>query len=292
MKICKYFLFIAVFSFVQGCKQESKPGKSSSLVVSILPQEYFVKAIAGDTINIEVMVKPGQSPAIYEPSPAQMKNLHHAKAYLAIGNLGFEKTWLPKFETNARNLNIVDLSQGIRLKETGIDHHDHKHHAHRHDKDPHYWMSFNHSKKMAQNIVKAFSEMYPSRRKEFEQNLSVLENDIDSLYQRYATALESKKSSSFVIFHPALTYIAEEFELNQIPIELEGKTPGPSHVREVIDLIKKNNVGVIFIQKQFDQTNAELIAKETGVNIIEIDPLNPHWMKEMESLLVKLSNNL
>ncbi len=65
-------------------------------IVSILPQQTFVKAIGGEKVNISLMVKPGNSPHTYEPKPSQMRDISKADIYFSIG-VEFEKAWLPKF---------------------------------------------------------------------------------------------------------------------------------------------------------------------------------------------------
>lgn len=87
--------------------------KKPVVFVSILPQKYFVEQIAGDTVDVEVMVMPGASPATYEPRPRQMAMLAKADVYLAIG-VPFERTWLPRIKATNPNLTIVHLDKKLR----------------------------------------------------------------------------------------------------------------------------------------------------------------------------------
>lgn len=87
--------------------------KKPVVFVSILPQKYFVEQITGDTVDVEVMVKPGASPATYEPRPRQMAMLAKADVYLAIG-VPFERTWLPRIKATNPNLTIVHLDKKLR----------------------------------------------------------------------------------------------------------------------------------------------------------------------------------
>ena len=87
--------------------------KKPVVFVSILPQKYFVEQIAGDTVDVEVMVMPGASPATYEPRPRQMAMLAKADLYFAIG-VPFERTWLPRIKATNPNLTIVPLDKKLR----------------------------------------------------------------------------------------------------------------------------------------------------------------------------------
>jgi len=64
------------------------------VIVSILPQKYFVEKIAGNLADVTVMVVPGANPATYEPKPSQMKKIAKARIYFAIG-VPFEQACFP-----------------------------------------------------------------------------------------------------------------------------------------------------------------------------------------------------
>jgi len=87
--------------------------KKPVIFVSILPQKYFVEQIAGDTVDVEVMVMPGASPATYEPRPRQMVELAQADLYLAIG-VPFEKVWLSRIHDTNPKLHIVHIDENLR----------------------------------------------------------------------------------------------------------------------------------------------------------------------------------
>ena len=77
------------------------------VIVSILPQQYFVERIAGDLFEIKVMVDPGQSAENYEPTPEKMKMVSDSLAYFTIG-FPFEKNWMDKFTAGNPELKIYD----------------------------------------------------------------------------------------------------------------------------------------------------------------------------------------
>ncbi|MCT4627174.1 zinc ABC transporter substrate-binding protein [Halodesulfovibrio sp.] len=105
------FLFLALLITMpfSGTALAKKP----VVFVSILPQKYFVEQIAGDTVDVEVMVMPGASPATYEPRPRQMAKLATAEVYLAIG-VPFERTWLPRIQDTNPDLTIVHVDNILR----------------------------------------------------------------------------------------------------------------------------------------------------------------------------------
>lgn len=101
---------------------------ANEITVSIVPQEYFVKKIVGDKMDVNVMVKPGSSPATYEPKVSQMRKLTKSKIYFSIG-VPFEKVWLDKFANANKKMLIVDTSKGIsKIEMEEHEHHDEEHH--------------------------------------------------------------------------------------------------------------------------------------------------------------------
>ena len=123
--------------------------KNEELTVSILPQKYFLQKIVKDKFDINVMVKPGFSPATYEPKTSQMRSLVNSKVYFYI-DVPFEDIWLDKFKQSSKNTLFVDTSLGIeKIQMAKHEHHDeedkteeHKdeHQGHEHESlDPHIW---------------------------------------------------------------------------------------------------------------------------------------------------------
>lgn len=86
---------------------------SMEVTVSIVPQKYFVEKIAKDKVSVNTMVKPGFSPATYEPKVSQMKKLTNSDIYFSIG-VPFENAWLEKFENANKSMHIVDTTKGIK----------------------------------------------------------------------------------------------------------------------------------------------------------------------------------
>lgn len=90
-----------------------------------------------------------------------------------------------------------------------------------------------------------------------------------------------KGEKSFLIYHPALSYFARDYGLTQISIEEGGKEPSPAQLKALINRCREQHVQVVFVQKEFDTRNAEMIAQELDVPIVTINPLSYRWEEEM-----------
>lgn len=265
----------------EGGRKKNAVLVKPTITVTIEPLRYFTEAIVGDRFRVTSIVPKGSSPETYDPTPQQLIALTHSKAYFRIGYIGFEQVWLDKLAENAPHLRFFNLSEGVDLiyddahihaasqpKEAGV--------------EPHVWCSTVNAQIIASNILKA---------------LHVLDADNDSVYlKRYdalchrieqtdslirSTLSVADADTTFMIYHPALSYFARDYGLHQIPIEAGGKEPSPTHLQALIDLCRTEEVNVIFVQPEFDRRNAEIIARQTGTHVVDINPLAYDWDDEM-----------
>ena len=103
--------------------------------------------------------------------------------------------------------------------------------------------------------------------------------------------LAGTEPAAFLIYHPALGYFARDYGLEQVSLEFEGKAPSPSQVRKLADKGRELEIQTIFIQKQFDQENAKVLAKEIGAGVVQIDPLDPDWESQILHIARMIKNN-
>jgi zinc transport system substrate-binding protein len=279
----KILILILLIGAVIGCKTNKK-GESDSkpiVTVSILPQKYFIDRISGGLIDVNVMVPEGSDPHIYEPTAKQMKDLSNSDAYFKIGYIEFELAWLDKFTALNPKMRIVDHSKNADLITPEHDHiEDHEdHHHHNHGVDPHIWSSLTEAKKICKISFDNLIELYPQYKNEFEANYKMLSNDLDSLDSYIKEKLSTLIGKKFMIYHSALAYYARDYKLEQVSIETDGKEPTPLEIKNIIELALKENIKVIFVQKQFNTHGAEVLAKEINGRVVQVDPLGYDWIQ-------------
>ena len=276
-------LFGLLFS---SCFSGIKKSKDKVLFVTILPLKYFTDKIVGETYKVEVTVPPGVGPETYSPTPKQMVLLSKAQGYFSIGYLGFEQTFLEKFKSTNPNVQVFSTAKGVDLIKGLEEHGDHNHMA---GVDPHIWSSPKEARIIARNILDGMVQIDPDKKSVFQQNFNLLLAEIDKVDSTVNQILKKSTAKKFIIFHPALGYFARAYGLEQLSIEFEGKVPSPKHLQTVIEEAKSGNIRFILIQKEFDKENAEIVSKETGSEIIQIDPLAYNWPEQMIDIAKKLS---
>jgi len=273
----QFFYLILLCAVFAGCKgksdkKEFDPSKPT-VSVTIEPFRYFVEQIAGDDVNVNVMVPAGSNPETYEPTTQQMVQLSQSILYFKVGKIGFETTWMKKLQQNAKKMKVIDTSAGIELLKTKGG-----------NFDPHTWMSIHSAEIITANIAGALMDAFPDKAQTYKENywkyrthLKELEKEMD----KYDFSVGYGRQTSFVIYHPILTYFAKERYLEQIPLEEEGREPSISQLKDIINLAQSEDINLLFVQKEFANRNVQTFIKETGVKPIEINPLSYDWEGQM-----------
>lgn len=281
-------LTLALCSFLGICGGAVR-AETVSAFVSVLPLKHFVERVGGKHVRVVVMVGPGQSPATYEPSPKQMAELAGAKIYFRIG-VPFEDVWMERIAAANPALRIVDVREGITLRELEAEseapqepHSDgeEKSHGRAGRGDPHIWTDPLRVKIIADNVRETLITLDPAHRAEYESNCAAFAAELEHLDTDIRQLLEHKKVRRFMISHPAWGYFAEAYGLEQIPIEIAGKEPGARQLAQLIDKAKAQGIRVIFVQSQFSRRNAETVARAIGGRVIAVDPLAENYAENL-----------
>ena len=284
--------------------QEKAPDKLR-VVVSILPQAYFVERVGGEHVAVEVLVGAGQSPHTYEPTPKQLAGLSAARVYFRIG-IDFEAALVPRIERMFKDLRIVDTRAGVPLRsltadEGAAEEHEHgapadderdghaKGHAHAAGQpDPHIWLNPLYVKTQAQTICDALVELDPAHGDDYRRNLAAFHADLDRVHAQLAAALAPLKGKAILVFHPAFGYFTDAYGLKQVPVEIEGKEPTARQLAALIGRAKAAQVRVIFVQPQFSDKSAQAVAEAIGGAVVPMDDLPRDYLRSLENMAEKI----
>ena len=271
------FCLITIFicSFV-GCT-ERKVVVENRVVVSIAPLKPLIESILGDDFEVSVLVPQGASPETFEPTPKQLREVESARFVFGTGLLEFEQELLHRI---ARNDQIVNLSQGIDVLAGTCSHAHHSHHnhancshQHAYGIDPHIWCSPKSLGKMAENMYNAIAHEMPDS-VNYDKNYTTLCIRILELDEEVSEMCRQSSCSTFIIYHPALSYLARDYGLTQIAVEHEGKEPSAKRLAKIIEQARTEGVKHIFYQSEFPASSVEVICQDTGATAVEINPLD------------------
>lgn len=157
------------------------------------------------------------------------------------------------------DLRIVDSSFGIELlQEDGK------------ETNPHIWLSLRNAAIQVENICSGLSDLDPDSMDYYIQNRDDYLKKLHALDEQFNRSNVS--TPVFIVHHPAWSYFARDYSLEQIPLLEEEKEPGPGYLSQVIDLARERISPQSSSEPQFNPKAAEVIAREMSARLISLDP--------------------
>ena len=239
-----------------------------NVATTIAPLAEFVRAVGGDRVAVTVVVPPGAEPHTFEPTPSLMVDMSKADLYVMNG-AGLE-FWIDRLLQANKDMTVIDSSKGIDLISESED-----------EMDPHIWISLNNAAVQVQNICSGLIQVDPDNKDYYYQNRDSYLEQLKALDEELNSSFTASKKKIFVVHHPAWTYFARDYALEQVPLMENEKEPGPKYLSQVIDLARQNNITTIFIEPEFNPKSAEVIAREMNASITTLDPLAADYLNNM-----------
>jgi zinc transport system substrate-binding protein len=146
------------------------------------------------------------------------------------------------------------------------------------------WLDPNNVMTMARSIADALVELDPEHEAEYRRNLEQFIRELEELDEQIQRRCRNLEKRQFMVYHPAFGYFADAYGLEQIPIEIEGKSPSASDLAELIETARRLDIRAIFVQKQFSSEAAEAVAEEIGGQVVRVDPLARDYMANMRTM--------
>lgn len=256
---------------IAGKADNPPTNNAGTLIASISPVKFLIDEVSEHRYDVQVLVPTGASPETYEPTPRQIKAVYDSPALFTVGLIDFEQELTRRIaESTTGSTSIIALAANIQLIEGECNHYNH---THAHGTDPHIWSSPKRLKQMARTVYEGLSHLEPAHEGQYRSNLRKLERRLDSLDAWIASRIADADVKRFMIFHPALTYYADDYGLSQIAIEQEGKEPSAEQMKRIVGQAKEAGIGVILYQKEFSPATVETAAADIGARTAEIDPL-------------------
>lgn len=290
MKNTFFIIIILLSIFILNCNKNKNSDKNNDkdtsgklhIYTSIYPIYDFTKKIGGEKISVYNMTKAGAEPHDFEITSKDMANL--SKADLFIYNGGGMEHWVDTIKEALKDIKYINTSSNIN--ENNL--------------DPHFWLSPINAKIQMENIKNGLIEIDSENKNYYESNYNLYANRLTELDKKIKTSLSDIKNRNLVLTHPAFGHFCKEYSLNQIAIVRDEADP--KAMAEIITFIKSNNVRAIFYEEFSSSKLVDSIAKETGIKILTLNPIESlseenidsgeDYFSIMEKNLISLSDGL
>jgi len=286
----KLALSIVIALFFVGCnkKQEETTQNNSSgktdnqhkiVVVDLYPIEFLATKIAQGKLQIVNLVKYGVEPHDFELSINDRKVIEDSSGFVKVG-AGID-SWSEKIN----HKNSLDLSKVVSLIKIN-------------EKiDPHYWSDFDNLQKMTSAIAEFLSKEDSKNRDFYMANATKLNQEIATLDNEYKKTLQNCKHKKIVVTHQAYNYLTKKYGIDTLSIlgiEPEEE-PSLMKLKEIKNIMHKEDLKVLFLEKIISSKVPDIIAKETGATVkplYSLENLDNEDIKNNVDLMVMSKENL
>ncbi len=234
----------------------------------------MAQQIGGQHVTVTGVVKPGQDPHEYQPTPDDLKQAGEARLILLSGK--HLEHYLDKVQQatggKATSLSVGDALPNLKMK-ADPDEPEAKAAADRNGMidDPHWWNSVSNTEKAAAIVRDELIKLDPGNQADYERNASAYRAKLEALDQwaKRKVAELPRDKRKLVTSHDAFQYFSKDYGFKVYAIEGVSTETEPSdrHVAELIDQIKQQRVKAIFVENTLNPKVSKEIIKETGAKV-------------------------
>lgn len=251
---------------LSGCSY--KEIANVDVVVTIFPQYDIVRWIAGDNLNVYLIIPPGVDTHSYDPSVDDIISIKKSKLF--IYTTPSLEQWATSFKEEGKTLELSSNSN-IHLEEVQEKEEHHTHHGD-HDHDPHIWTSPIYVKYMVEDICNALIEIDPEHEELYTANKNTYISELDKIIDDMNQLSIDAKDTTYYFGTPfAMYYLFHHFNIKFESIYETCATEIEPSIDDIIDmhkLIKNNDIKYIYIKELVSTSVAERLIKDTNANLM------------------------
>lgn len=274
-------LISSVLVSVNGCGKRKKEDGKITVVTTLFPQYDFVRQIAGDKVNVTLLLQPGIEAHSYDPSPSDLVAINESNLFIYTGK--YMETWAADIISSLeKDVAVLDLSEGIKLtaveEEHGQEEEQEEEHLsaeaeeHYHEYDPHIWTSLENAQFMVSKITESLCELDSENRSYYEENARKYKEELHLLELQLKEIVANAENKTIYFGGKfAMYYFAEEMGLDYIAAfdSCTSETePSAKLVAKIVDAVKENHVPVVYYEELSNHKAADTICAETGAKAL------------------------
>lgn len=287
-----FFCLLCLFAAGRPALPAEQPAeKRLEILASLFPQYDFARRLAGDRADVAMLLPPGIESHSYEPSPSDMKKIARADLFLYTGEA--MEPWVGRLSRAAGNDNLINTAAGIEAlpNEEGEEHgHEEEHDehpadAHYHEFDPHVWLDPVHALTMIDTIARALIDRDPKNADFYRANAAELKSELSRLDAGFRETVAKAPRRALVFGDRfAFAYFFSRYGLEEVgPYKFcaPGAEPGLKAVIAAVDYVRAHGTRFIYREANSRGRMADVMAEETGAEILPVDSLHNPTAKQL-----------
>lgn len=228
--------------------------------------------VGGDKATVKSITKAGAEIHQYQPTPKDIIKAQNAD--LILWNGLYLESWFERFFENMPPIPSVVVTEGIQPLSIYKG-------PYKGKPNPHAWMSPQNAILYVNNIRDAFIKYDPENAETYRENARNYIQKIEKLDQKFQTIFSKipEQKRYLATSEGAFGYLAKHYHLKEaylwsINAEQQGT---PQQVKELIDLVRENQIPVIFSESTISDKPAKQVAHESGAKyggVLYVDSLS------------------
>ena len=251
----------------------SSPNSSLILVTSFTPVQQFVSAVAGNDAQITLLIPPGAEPHDFEPTPSDAKALSNARAFFYISD--DMEPWAKGLAQSANSsITLAPLSSAVSLHSNPVANLS-NFEGNGLSSDPHIWLSPRLAQQEVAYIRDTLTRADPAHAPDYQKNAAAYIARLQALDSQYGAGLSSCNSRTLITSHAAFGYLADDYNLTQVPIAgiSPDAEPSPARLISVIQAARAANATAVFTEPGVSPKLAQAVASELDIPTLPFNPV-------------------
>ena len=259
-----------------------------SVVTTIFPQYDFVRQIAGDSVDLKMLLKPGEETHSYEPTPQDIIAIQNSDIFIYVG--GENDAWVEDIldsmpDAGMHTLKLIDCVDTVEeehvegmQEQPGHSHEEEEYHgdeteeAHSvHEIDEHVWTSPVNASAIVDEIKELLAQTDPDNRQRYEENAEAYEAELAALDAAFREVVDNA-GRRLVIFGDRFPfrYFADEYGLDYyaaFPGCASDTEPSAAVMAFLINKVAEEKVPAVLKMELSNENIANAIAEATGTEV-------------------------
>ncbi len=269
-----------------------------SVVCTIFPQYDFVRQIAGDKVNLKMLIHPGADVHYYEPTPQDIIQISESDLFIYVG--GESDEWADKILSSVDNGSIEvismmecshkveeELAEGMwdghkhsydskQIEEQtdgtfSVNGEDHESENNNVEYDEHVWTSIDNSVLIVSEIRDTLCKMDEKNADYYRANAADYIEELKSLKQSISDVVDHAQRKTLVFGDRfPLLYFVKEFGL-EYKAAFKGcasdSEAGAETVAYLSDYVSENHIPVVFKLELSSGNIASVISRASGAEL-------------------------
>ncbi|NWK55385.1 zinc ABC transporter substrate-binding protein [Verrucomicrobiaceae bacterium N1E253] len=234
----------------------------------------LAKQVGGEHVEVVSLMRAGDDPHHFTPSPTMLNQARGASLYLASG-MGLE-TYLDKLrDTLGNSATILEVGNTLPARTNSGDAHQHDHehgeHCNHGPTDPHWWHRVSNMQRAADHLARTLSKLDPAHAQDFQANAKAYRKELAQLHSwiRRELIRIPKEKRKLATAHDSFGYFCDEYGMQSLAVQGINKSSAPTakELAEIINTIRTKNIPAVFPEQRSNPKALKTLSKETGIRI-------------------------